>query len=181
MLKGQRIVVGSLIILAQSSFSFAGSAFEVHSNDVADKSTITNDFVFQGMGCNGGNKSPEIHWSGAPKGTKSFAVTVYDPTAPTGSGFWHWIVANVPAGTTSLQQGWKSSGEGAVEIVNDFGTTAYGGPCPPQGKKDTYVFTVHALKTEKIDFPAGVTNAVARFMIEGATIKKAQFKAFYSR
>ena len=178
MIQKRSILLVSVLFLIQQS---AAVAFELKSKDVAANSTISQEFVFQGMGCNGANKSPELHWSGAPKETKSFAVTVYDPTAPTGSGFWHWVVINIPAKTTSMEKAWSSAGTGALEIASDFGTPNYGGPCPPPGKPHTYIFTVHALNTEKIDLPSGATNAFARFMIEGATIKKAKFTANYGR
>jgi len=156
-------------------------ALTVGSKDIVPNKTIADEFIYSGMGCNGKNISPEIHWSGAPRETKSFAVTMYDPAAPTGSGFWHWIVYNIPASTQSLEKGWKSSGVNGVEVTSDFGIPQYGGPCPPPGKPHPYIFTIHALNTEKIELPAGATNAFARFMIEGATIKAANFKAFYGR
>ena len=156
-------------------------ALTIGSNDIAAGKTISNEYVFNGMGCSGKNISPEVHWADAPKETKSFALTVYDPAAPTGSGFWHWIVYNIPATSKGFEKGWKSSAETGTEIANDYGIAHFGGPCPPPGKPHPYIFTIHALNTEKLDLPAGATNAVARFMIEGATIKKENFKAYYGR
>jgi len=178
--------MNSNLIFTLAAFSLVAlqskaMAFDLKSNDVAPGSKIKNEFVFNGMDCKGENKSPELHWSDAPKGAKSFAVTLYDPDAPTGSGFWHWVVINIPPTQTSLEKGWKSTSTGATEITSDFGATNYGGPCPPPGKPHRYIFSVHALKTEKIDLPPGATNAFARFMIEGATIKKATLKASYGR
>jgi len=168
-------------LMALMVWQTSAMALDLKSKDIAPGSKIKNDFVYKGMDCTGDNKSPELHWTGAPKGTKGFAVTLYDPDAPTGSGFWHWVVINIPASTTSLAQSWSSTGSGATEITSDFGATTYGGPCPPPGKPHRYIFTVHALKTDKIDLPAGATNAFARFMIEGATISKASLKAQYGR
>lgn len=177
-----KILASTLINFCLMSLGATGAlALTIGSKDLTPNKTIGNNFVYSGMGCAGQNVSPEIHWSGAPQDTKSFAVTVYDPDAPTGSGFWHWVVYNIPATTTSLEQGWKSGdGKGTVAI-NDFGVAEYGGPCPPPGKVHHYIFTVHALKTDKIDLPAGATNAIARFMIEGATLQKGNFKALYGR
>jgi Raf kinase inhibitor-like YbhB/YbcL family protein len=170
-------VFSSLLLI-----SAVGQAFEVKSNDLKSGGKFTEDFVFQGFGCTGKNLSPEIHWKDAPKDTKSFAITVYDPKAPTGSGWWHWVAVNIPANTTSLVQGWKPTGAAqGVEATNDYGTAGYGGPCPPPGSPHPYTFTLHALKEASIDVPAGATNAVVRFMIEAATIKKASFTAFYGR
>src|SRR5262245_38717869 len=93
--------------------------------------------VFNGFGCSGKNDSPALDWSGAPKDTKSFALTVYDPDAPTGSGWWHWVVFNIPASITHLDAG-ASAGAlpaGAVQSQTDFGKPGYGGPCPPAGDK----------------------------------------------
>lgn len=169
----------ALVALVISSQALA--AFDLKSDDVAPGSKIKNEFVFNGMDCKGDNRSPELHWTQAPKGTKSFAVTLYDPDAPTGSGFWHWVVINIPATQTALAKGWKGSGSDGTEVTSDFGQTTYGGPCPPPGKPHRYIFTIHALKTDKIDLPAGATNAHARFMIENASIGKATLKATYGR
>ena len=160
---------------------FAKGKFTIASNDVKGGATISEDYVYNQMGCTGKNKSPELHWTNAPAETKSFAVTVYDPDAPTGSGFWHWIAYNIANTKTSLPTGVQASAGGFSEISSDFGAAPYGGPCPPTGKPHKYVFTVHALKVEKLELPAGATNAIARFMIEGSTIAKAQFAAKYGK
>jgi Raf kinase inhibitor-like YbhB/YbcL family protein len=173
-----------MTLLSVSSLLLASSAahaFKLESKDLKSGGKIGNDFVFNGMDCKGKNISPELHWSDAPKDTKSFAVTVYDPDAPTGSGWWHWIVTGIPASTTSLEQGWKSTGTNGTEVVSDFGMATYGGPCPPPGKPHHYIFTVHALKTDKIEVPAGSSHAMVRFMIGASTIEKATLKALYGR
>jgi Raf kinase inhibitor-like YbhB/YbcL family protein len=119
------------------------------------------------------SKSPALKWSGAPEGTRSFAVTMYDPDAPTGSGWWHWMVINIPADTTELASG---AGEvnstilpkGALQNRIDYGVAAWGGTCPPQGDKPhRYIFTVYALKTDKLDVPADATAALTGYMIHG--------------
>jgi Raf kinase inhibitor-like YbhB/YbcL family protein len=173
-----RFLSAFLLAGLTSSTSFA---FTLRSSDVKAGSTIGEDFVFQGMGCNGKNLSPEIDWSGAPKGTKSFAVTVYDPKAPTGSGWWHWIVVDIPAGTSTLKRGWKPAAGEGKEITSDFGSASYGGPCPPPGTPHPYIFSVHALNVKKIAAPEGASNAYVRFLIEAATLQKASFTAQYGR
>ncbi len=160
---------------------FAKGKFTIASNDVKAGTTIGDDFVYNQMGCTGKNKSPELHWSNPPAGTKSFALTVYDPDAPTGSGFWHWVAYNIPSSQTSLPTGVQAATANFAEVASDFGAAPYGGPCPPAGKPHRYIFTVHALKVEKLDLPAGATNAIARFMIEGNTIAKTQFTAKYGK
>src|SRR6059058_940360 len=128
-------------------------AFTVRSDNFAEQGTLPKEHVHQAMGAGGQNVSPQLHWSGAPAGTKSFALTLYDPDAPTGSGWWHWVVFDIAAGTTSLAEGAVSSGgnlpPGATEGRTDFGTPGYGGPCPPPGDKPhRYIFTLYALKTD---------------------------------
>src|SRR5574340_123730 len=137
------------------TFAYSGAfAFELSSTEVPANGAVGLKHVFNGFGCNGQNVSPELTWKDVPAGTKSFAVTVFDPDAPTGSGWWHWVVYNIPANVTSLPagagaDGGKSLPEGAEMGRTDFGSKAYGGACPPPGKPHRYVFTVHALKTEK--------------------------------
>src|ERR1700738_3419053 len=125
--------------------------FSVKSSDLLSKGRIALSHVYNGMGCNGQNISPALEWSNAPAGTKSFAVTMYDPDAPTGSGWWHWMIYNIPATTTSLAAGagkGRDAPRGSVEGPTDFpGKKEYGGPCPPVGDKPHhYHITVFALK-----------------------------------
>nr|WP_232834505.1 YbhB/YbcL family Raf kinase inhibitor-like protein [Rhodoferax ferrireducens] len=147
---------------------------------------IPASFEFNGFGCAGENKSPALKWSGAPKGTKAFAVTVYDPDAPTGSGWWHWMVINIPAEVNELSPNAGAVGganlpEGARPARIDFGVAAWGGVCPPQGDKaHRYIFTVYALK-DKLDVPADATAALTGFMINGNSLGKASFTARYGR
>ncbi|MBB6093697.1 hypothetical protein HNQ60_002578 [Povalibacter uvarum] len=168
--------------------STAGAAdFTVASKDVAPGNTVAQDFIFGGFGCTGKNLSPELHWSGAPAGTQSFAVNIYDPDAPTGSGWWHWVVINLPATTTSLPQGagvadGSKLPAGTQQIRTDFGAKGYGGPCPPQGDKPhRYIVTVHALKVPKLEVPADATAALAGFMVNANTLAKATFTFTYGR
>ena len=110
------------------------AAFKVSAPDLESKGRITAAHVYNSFGCTGQNVSPAINWSNAPAGTKSFAVTAYDPDAPTGSGWWHWVMYNIPAGTTGLPAGagnGRNAPRGSAQGQTDFGTKGYGGPCPP--------------------------------------------------
>lgn len=119
------------------------------------------------FGCSGGNVSPALRWHDAPAGTKSFVVTMYDPDAPTGSGWWHWVIANLSADTDHLAAGAGNPGgalpAGARPVAGDNGEAAYLGSCPPPGPAHRYVFTVHALKVEKLDLSANATPALVGF------------------
>lgn len=120
------------------------------------------------FGCTGGNVSPQISWSGAPEGTKSFLVSMYDKDAPTGSGWWHWVVANIPATVTELPQGAGNDASklpaGALQTPADNGKAGYGGPCPPVGQTHDYVITVKALKVDKLPVPPNATGAMTGLM-----------------
>jgi len=154
------------------------------STDIKPNGTIPTKFVFKGFGCEGENVSPELHWSGAPSGTKSFALTVYDPDAPTGSGWWHWVVYNISASVTELGQGASTQGmpAGAVQNRNDFATHQYGGPCPPKGDQPHhYVFTVFAVDVPSFDIPAEASAAFVGFNLHFHTLAKASFTARYGR
>jgi Raf kinase inhibitor-like YbhB/YbcL family protein len=175
-----------VVLAGLSTLTFA-SGFKLSSPDIKANHMIPKRFEFNGFGCSGENKSPALKWSGAPKGTKSFAVTVYDPDAPTGSGWWHWMVINIPADVTQLA---ADAGEvnstslptGAVQNRIDYGVAGWGGTCPPKGDKPhRYIFTVYALKTDKLDVPADATAALTGFMIRGNALGKASFTAKYGR
>lgn len=140
-----------------------------------------------GFGCEGGNKSPHLAWSDAPAGTKSFAVTCYDPDAPTGSGFWHWVVVNIPASATSLPLDAgnpKAAGlpAGALMTRTDFGQPGYGGACPPPGRHPhRYLFTLFAVGAESLPVTADTSAAVVGFQLNFATLEKASLMALYKR
>jgi Raf kinase inhibitor-like YbhB/YbcL family protein len=177
-----------LVALVSLAFaSFAACAFTLSSAEVKPGATIAAAQVYKGFGCTGDNVSPSLTWKDPPAGTKSFAVTVYDPDAPTGSGWWHWVVFNLPASTRSLPKGAGDAGgsgmpAGAVQSRTDFGTSGYGGPCPPQGDKPhRYVFTVYALKVDKLDADASAPGAMIGFMLHFNTIGKASLTARYGR
>jgi Raf kinase inhibitor-like YbhB/YbcL family protein len=143
-------------------------AFTLQSPDIANAQRIAQPFLKDGWGQSGEDKSPALTWTDPPEGTKSFVVTCYDPDAPTGSGFWHWVVFNIPGDATGLPQGIGKDGSGlpagAVQSRTDFGDPGYGGPAPPQGHGDhRYIFTVHALKVDKLDLTPETSAAVVGF------------------
>jgi Raf kinase inhibitor-like YbhB/YbcL family protein len=162
------------------------SGFTLSSPDIAQGKTMTLKQVFSGFGCTGQNVSPALSWKNAPAGTKSFAIMVHDPDAPTGSGWWHWVVYNIPANTTSVPEDAGNAKknlmpEGVVQGKTDFGTAGYGGPCPPPGKPHRYYFRVHALKVPKIDAPADATAAMIGFNVNANTLEKTEIMAMYGR
>lgn len=143
--------------------------------------------VYNGFGCTGENVSPSLSWTDAPKGTKSFALTLYDPDAPTGSGWWHWVVFNIPASVTSLPRGAgdpakKMMPSNAVQSVTSYGAPGFGGACPPVGDSaHRYIFTLHALDVEALDLDASATPALVGYMINAHSIQKASLISYYGR
>lgn len=127
----------------------------------------------------GGNVSPELVWGDAPEGTKSFAVSCFDPDAPTGSGWWHWMLVNIPASVSGLSAGAEAP-EGALELKTDYGTRGFGGACPPAGDgMHRYIFTVWALPDETLPVDADATPAMAGFMIRAKALACAKITATY--
>lgn len=171
-------------LLFAGSISLGAAEFTLYSNDLAGQ--LTKKQEFSGFGCNGSNISPELHWSHPPKGTKSFALTVYDPDAPTGSGWWHWVVFNIPSSTTSLPADFGNTAKNhpltAVQGMTDFGKTGFGGACPPKGDRaHRYFFTVHALDVERIDVDEKASPALVGYMINAHSIGRATIVSYYAR
>lgn len=156
--------------------------FYLTSTDVQGQ--ISEHQVFNGFGCSGKNISPQLSWSNAPVGTKSYAITVYDPDAPTGSGWWHWLVFNIPADVNMLKTGASNQAmpETAIESVTSYSTKGFGGACPPKGDKaHRYIFTVFALNIEKIEQGADAKAELIGFLLNSHVLSKASIMAYYAR
>lgn len=168
----------TIIFIALFAFSAYAADFSV-SVPTAKNGVFAQEQVFNGFGCTGGNVSPEVVWENPPAGTKSFALTVYDPDAPTGSGWWHWVITDIPSDVRKIEKGKVPAG--AVQSSTDYGKPGYGGPCPPTGTNHRYVFTVTALKTDKLGIDPSATGALAGFMINMNAIGKASTVVRYGR
>jgi Raf kinase inhibitor-like YbhB/YbcL family protein len=177
------------VVLCGIFFTTAAFAekFVLKSPDVRQGKVIGMDQVFSRMGCTGKNISPALTWEGAPKNAKSFAVTVYDPDAPTGSGWWHWVIFNIPPDVHSLAKnaGDPASGRAPKESMQsrtDYGKPGYGGPCPPPGDKPhRYIFTVYALDIDKLPLDSDASAAMVGFYLHQHALAKAALTAKYSR
>jgi Raf kinase inhibitor-like YbhB/YbcL family protein len=162
----------------------AAGAFTMTSSAFKNNAAIPEKYSFNAMGCTGQNVSPPLEWKNPPAGTKSFALMVHDPDAPTGSGWWHWVVYNIPADATSLPEGAAAATlpKGAVEGNTDFGKAGWGGPCPPPGSgKHHYNFMLYALKVDKIEVPPGASPAMVGFNAKANAIATAKLTGLFSR
>lgn len=159
--------------------------FTLTSNDLGGHFDLKQSF--NDWGHNGNNISPQLSWKNAPGGTKSFAITMYDPDAPTGSGWWHWLAFNITTKTHTLVTNAGNikanlAPEGVVQSINDYGTKGYGGPCPPEGHGfHQYIITVHALKVEELDLDSNTNAAVVGFNLWANTIERASIVSYYKR
>jgi Raf kinase inhibitor-like YbhB/YbcL family protein len=151
--------------------------FEIHSN-LTPGEKIPEDYYGNSFGYTNKNVSPSLEWKNAPAGTKSFAVTFYDQDAPTGSGFWHYVLFDIPAGVNKIELGALSAGKipsGSVESITDAGKPGYLGPCPPPGREHTYIYAVHALKVEKLGVPTSSTPGFVGFNLWANSVGKTSF------
>jgi Raf kinase inhibitor-like YbhB/YbcL family protein len=185
MLRKPAIFVAAVATLSGANALAAQQGFSLTSPTVAEGKALPNDHVLNGFGCTGGNLSPELHWANAPAGTKSFALQVYDPDAPTGSGWWHWVVVDIPATAKGLPRGVKA---GAVAVAGggrqtrtDFGAAGFGGACPPPGAPHRYVFTLTALDVDRLPVPDDASGAMVGFTIGAHTLGKAVLTANFGR
>jgi Raf kinase inhibitor-like YbhB/YbcL family protein len=180
------VPLGSLFAMLSVALAHA-DGFTLESASFGSNATLSTKQVYDKGDCNGGNVSPELHWSGAPEGTKSFAVTLFDPDARGGAGWWHWLVFDINAKTTSLEPGagegvGSNAPPGSTSTKNDFGETGYGGPCPPpDDKPHRYVFTVYALGTERLGLGADAGVDAVKKALEANTLLSTSLQGQYGR
>lgn len=176
------------VFCMSSVFSLASMAdgFTLSSPDLLQGQLMNKAQEFEGFGCDGGNTSPELIWNNAPEGTEAFAVTVYDPDAPTGSGWWHWQIVNIPSKVTSLAAGAGNqrnniAPQGSRQMENDYGSVGFGGACPPVGHGvHRYQFTVHAL-SEKLEVPEKASGALVGYLINANSLGSSTIESLYRR
>ncbi|MFC0225882.1 kinase inhibitor [Serratia aquatilis] len=181
----KRTVLG--LSMMAVAMSVTAEEFTLRSNEIWPGQSLADAQVFQGFGCSGKNISPSLVWKNAPAGTKSFAITVYDPDAPTGSGWWHWTMVNIPLSVTQLavdagNAHSKNLPEGAVQGRNDFGYAGFGGACPPAGTSaHRYRFTVWALKAAHLPIDNASSGALVGYMLKANVLGTSQLEAIYGR
>ena len=172
----------SLVVISYTSHS---QTFTLKSNEIGGQ--MTTKQVFNGFGCTGDNISPALSWQNAPAGTKSFAVMMYDPDAPTGSGWWHWVVFDIPAQASALKTNAgnpeaRLAPVGAIQSITDYGKKGFGGPCPPEGHGfHQYIITVYALDVDKLGLDSNTNAAVAGYYINNHTLAKSSIVAYFKR
>ncbi len=181
-----------LVFLSSALFLVLGAPlaraeFQLNSPEFEDGDMLTERHVFAGFGCSGDNQSPALAWSDPPEGTASFALLVHDPDAPIASGWWHWVLIDIPAETRALlaNAGDPAAGlapEGSRQIITDFGVPGWGGPCPPEGREPhRYNFTLVALDTAQLEIPESASTALVAFLVEGAKLGEARLTGRYQR
>ncbi|MEM6343938.1 MAG: YbhB/YbcL family Raf kinase inhibitor-like protein [Bacteroidota bacterium] len=159
--------------------------FSLSSHDLGGEATVTEEF--NGFGCTGKNQSPHLAWSNPPEGTQSFAVTMYDPDAPTGSGWWHWVMFDIPADVRELVANAGNvdlvlAPEGAIQSITNYGLKGYGGPCPPEGHgTHQYIITVYALKTASLGLDEDTNPAIVGYNLWNNALAKAGIIMYYKR
>lgn len=174
-----------LITIATLLLSAESPNFTLKSNDLGGQATTQQ--VFNGFGCTGGNISPQLSWVNPPPGTKSFAVTMYDPDAPTGSGWWHWLIFDIPADTKELKSNAGNvdlglAPKGSIQSITDFGKMGYGGPCPPEGDGfHTYILTIYALSVDQLGLDAKSNPATVGFTLNAKCIQKSSLIFYHKR
>lgn len=174
------------VLLTALSLNFSVNAattneFTLTSNDIKHGEFMPKAQEFKGFGCDGGDRSPQLSWSNAPEETKAFALLVHDPDAPTGSGWWHWQLINIPANTNSLSAGISDLPEGSQSMRNDYGSKGFGGACPPNGHGvHRYRFTLHAL-SQTLELPESASAALTGYMVNAHSLASSTIEALYKR
>src|SRR6185437_9027685 len=183
-LTNSRVAKKLLILLSLTFLLYFTNAQEmiISSKDFKNGANLNQNQMANIYGCHGKNISPELSWSGIPKTAKSLAISVYDPDAPTGSGFWHWIIYYININTKFISNGASNTShmpDNAVEALNDSGTKGYLGACPPKGDdKHRYEFTIYALDVDKLPVPKNATSPLIRFILYKHIISKAAITAY---
>jgi hypothetical protein len=178
----KKILLAASLLLSLTS---RAQTFTLKSKDLGGQATGKQEA--NGSGCNGSNLSPQLYWENPPSGTKSFAVTIFDESAPTGSGWWHWLIFDIPVSSRELKTGAGNLAQnlapaGAIQSVTDFGSPGYGGPCPPPGTGiHRYVVTLYALKTDKLGLDGTTNPATVGFMLGQNVIEKASMIFYYKK
>ena len=181
----QKSFIISLILMLFSLNLMSQGTFTLESNTLGGNATSIEEF--NGFGCAGDNVSPQLSWSNAPEGTKSFAITMYDPDAPTGSGWWHWIVFDIPTELSEVVSNAGNLTEGlisqeAIQSVTNYGVPGYGGPCPPENHGiHQYIISVHALNVASLGLDVNTNPAIVGYNIWANTIAKASIVSYYER
>ena len=169
------------IFLISVGAIMANSSFVLTSETIKNNQTLPNEQVLNSFGCTGENVSPDLKWSGAPAGTKSYALLVHDPDAPRPTGWWHWLVVNIPVTKTEFKKGEKLSMP-MLETVTDFKNTGYGGACPPKGHGvHHYNFTIYALDTEKLDVSVDTDPNEVEKIVKSHALASSTITALYQR
>ena len=172
------LIISSLTVISQNTFTLS-------SKNLGGEATLKEEF--NGFGCIGKNESPQLSWKNAPEGTRSFAITMYDPDAPTGSGWWHWVVFDIPTSTTELVANAGDikldlTPEGTIQSITNYGSQGYGGPCPPQGHGlHQYIITVYALKTDTLGLNKNTNPAIVGYYLWNNTLAKASLITYYKK
>ena len=180
------LALGSSLGLAALTAVAESGGFRLISSEWHEGGSVPQENVFSGSGCAGANISPEFHWSDAPSGTKSFAITIFDPDAPTGGGWWHWVIFNIPRTVSELPAGAGSKESkrlppASVQCQNDYGEPGYGGPCPPAGSTHRYLVRVYALNVEKLPFGSETPPGKMAKQIEEHSIGVAKVMVRFGR
>lgn len=186
------ISVPLLIRLSVAVFSLStvqvarADSLQLASSTLTDGGRMPSAQLYYGFGCSGENISPELHWQGAPEGTRSYALVMYDPDAPTGSGWWHWVVFNIPATLKAIPEGAGDPKAGlipeAIQSRTDFGSPGYGGACPPEGHGDhRYQFRLYALKVDQLPLDEDSPAAMVAYHINANKLAEAQLEVKFGR
>ena len=174
-----------LVLLCLVAWGATAQTFTLKSDDIGGQATTRQ--VFNGFGCTGDNISPQLTWEHAPKDAKSFAVVIHDKDAPTGSGWWHWLIFDIPSHIHELKSGAGDVSKsiapaGSIQSITDYGKAGYGGPCPPEGHGfHQYTITVYALKTDKLGLDKNANPALVGYYLHSNTLAKASIVMYYKR